>query len=350
MMQVRSDYSLPRAVVRSFATVKTLDQLAHRLDTQVFALEFLARSPHYHEFRVPKKSGGQRMIEDPEEVLKDHLRRLNQVLQCAYFECRSEAAYAFQLATEDPADTRNILTNARRHLHHGWLLNLDFEDFFHQISREEVMAVFLGPPFRFSEEIASLLASLTTYKGRLPMGSPTSPALSNFATLALDRDLLDFARHHQWTYTRFADDLTFSGHEAISDDQLREVKAICAMHHFGINDAKVRLCSPDMTKIVTGLKVSDRVELPDDYLPMVLGEIQKYAHALELNHRTGRDDTPWMRKFAQQVEGHLRFVRYVMGANSPEYQRASHAYRKAGESAQTYDAVSWLDMGYWEMF
>lgn len=343
------EYSPKLAVLRTFTQARNTEEMAFLLETHPSTLQFFAENQVYNEFFVKKKSGGDRLIENPEEDLKELLRKLNHYLQNAYFVCRSSAAYAFQLAAEDEEEPRNILTNAKRHTKRDWLLNVDFQDFFHQVSRDEVLSIFEKPPFGFSEELANLLAMLTTHKGRLPMGAPTSPVLSNFATLGLDHDLLEFSALHHWTYTRFADDLTFSSFQHINPEQIVELKGLCRIHQFEINESKIKLCGPGMPKIVTGLKVDQSVGLKDDYLPMILTEIQKFAHAYELNFRTGNEPTSWLRKFEQQIEGHLRFVHFVMGWGSPEYQKAHSAYINAKKSASQFDAASWLDYGYWDI-
>lgn len=202
---------------------------------------------------------------------------------------RTSAAYAFQLSDDDELhEIRNILTNAQSHLNRAWMLNADFLDFFHQVRQQEVFEIFFAPPFNFSEELAMLLMRLTTYKGRLPMGAPTSPVLSNFATIGLDFDLLDFSKKNRWTYTRYADDLTFSSNSAITDGHLLEIRGICNMYGYVFNEKKVKIFSPAMPKTVTGLKVSDCVGLPDDYAENLSAEIQKLAHALEINYHSNR--------------------------------------------------------------
>lgn len=343
-----AQYSYQQTTQNIFCQVRTVDDLARLLKTQVFALEFFAKNPSYNEFKIPKKNGGFRLLEDPEENLKAIQRELNYYLQCCYYLRRTSAAYAFQLADDDDDETeiRNILTNAQCHLNRDWMLNADFLDFFHQVSQQEVFEVFLSPPFNFQEDLAMLLMNLTTYKGRLPMGAPTSPVLSNFATIGLDYDLLDYSKRHQWVYTRYADDLNFSSYNAITHEHLIEIKGICKLYNFVFNENKVKIYSPGMPKTVTGLKVSDKICLPDDYLPNLTQEIQKLAHVFEVNFRTGREESTWVRKFEQQIEGHLEFMRFILGENHQEYQDMARYYEKAQNPAANYDPISWLEIGY----
>jgi RNA-directed DNA polymerase len=334
---------------RTFCQVRSVNDLARLLETEVFALDFFAQNPAYHTFEIPKKTGGFRLIEDPDDVFKEILRLLNHYLQSCYFINRSSAAYGFQLADEVEADSRNIKTNAQRHLRHDWLLNADFLNFFHYVSHEAVLAIFSKEPFNFKEDLALLLANLTTYKGRLPMGSPTSPVLSNFATLTLDHDLLSYAQTQHFTYTRFADDLTFSSFSPINTLHITDISVMCSAYGFVFNEKKVHIFSPKMPKMVTGLKVSDTIGLPDDYLPNLTKEIKKFATVMEINFRTGKQETKWIKKFEQQIEGHLEFAKFVLGENSMDFQAVENEYKQAQNPQDHYDPIDWLEIGYWKL-
>ena len=107
---------------------------------------------------------------------------LNDYLQAVYWLQKTSSAYGFVIRPTDARDEpRNIVTNAEQHLRKAWLLNADLEDFFHYVTADEVLRVFTEKPFEFPTDLANLLTRLTTLNGRLPMGAPTSPVLSNLA-------------------------------------------------------------------------------------------------------------------------------------------------------------------------
>ena len=82
---------------------------------------------------------------------------------------------------------------------------------------------------------------LFTYKGRLPMGTPTSPVLSNLAAIPLDNALTGWAGERGATFTRFVDDLTFSSTTAaFSPKYLKEITAICDEHRLNLNPFKTK--------------------------------------------------------------------------------------------------------------
>ena len=197
--------------------MRHLKHLAVLVKTPAYQLQLIAVKPAYHCFGVQKKDGSMRLIEDPEPALKKIQRRLNHLLQCVYFFYRSDAAYGFLMNQGNDPEPRNILTNAERHLGCQWLFNADIEDFFHQVEQEQILQLFLAPPFELPMTIADILTKLTTFKGRLPMGAPTSPILSNFGSLEMDTDLSDMAKWEGWTYTRYADDMSFSSAKPFPD-------------------------------------------------------------------------------------------------------------------------------------
>ncbi|MCB0583386.1 MAG: RNA-directed DNA polymerase, partial [Phaeodactylibacter sp.] len=178
---------------KRFLSSGTLEELALYLGKASLKLLALAELPSYNEFRIPKKSGGMRRIEDPTPELKKVQRKLNDYLQAVYHFQRTDAAYGFLANPVDDPSPRHILSNARVHMGCRWLLNVDAKDFFHMVSEERVKQVFQSGPFHFEEPIAGLLASLCCYKGRLPMGAPTSPILSNFASVPMDHALMELA-------------------------------------------------------------------------------------------------------------------------------------------------------------
>lgn len=331
-----------------FCQIKTVPELAFRLGVHISILLNHADNPVYEVFKIPKKSGKMRLIEDPDDNLKEILRNLNQYLQAIYFLNRSEAAYGFLISPEG-IKPRNIKTNAECHCGCIWMLNADFLNFFHQVKTQEVFEIFLSPPFNCDEKVATVLAKLTTYHGRLPMGAPTSPVLSNFATRLLDSDLLNLAAKHGWTYTRFADDLTFSGKNPITIAHFEEIKAICSLYNFEFNLEKIKIISPTQQKYVTGLLVTDRVDIPSEYLGNLQKEIDKLRVALEINYRTGRQPSAWLERFKQQIEGGIEFVRQIESAHSEDYRKILKYYEDA-QRIDTFEQASWLEFGYHNFF
>jgi retron-type reverse transcriptase len=227
---------------------------------------------HYVQFQVPKKSGGSRTLSAPHQhlataqrwILKSILARLS----------ADPAAHGF-------LPQRSIVTNARPHAGRAVVINLDLEAFFPSIEFPRVRKLFerLG----YSPAVATILALLCTecprrevlYSGTryfvatgprgLPQGACTSPALSNRVARRLDRRLSGLAVKLGAIYTRYADDITFSGDTDIAQKigyLLARVRHIASDEGFAVNESKTRVQRRNRAQMVTGLVVNDMPALP----------------------------------------------------------------------------------------
>lgn len=230
-----------------------LAELARRLGIEA---ELLRRTePRYREFSIPKRSGGSRRILAPEDTLRD-LQRL--ILRRVLARLKAHpCATGFERG-------QSIVTNARPHAGRDIVLRTDIRDFFESTSAKRVEAYFRK--IGWNREAAGVLTRLCTYKGGLPQGAPTSPRLSNLVNTPLDAALASAARRHNITYTRYADDMTFS-----SDAKERE--ALMRLLGFARHAAgelgytlhggkKTRIRRRHERQLVTGLVVNNSPRLP----------------------------------------------------------------------------------------
>jgi RNA-directed DNA polymerase len=155
----------------------------------------------YVVFPISKKSGQPRTISAPCTSIKIIQRKLSQVLYSVYEPKAS--VHGFVAA-------RSILTNAQQHANKRFILNIDLKDFFHSIEFKRVRGIFVNPPYKLPQEVAIVLARICCHSGRLPQGAPTSPIISNMICARMDSELRKLAKECQCTYTRYADDITFS--------------------------------------------------------------------------------------------------------------------------------------------
>ncbi len=331
----------------AFGRLHTLDDLCVLLNRPRYQLTLLAQHPVYQCFEIPKKSGGFRSIEDPVPPLKKIQRKLNEYLQSAYHIRRTAAAFAFQIGVENDKHPRNILTNAQPHLNRPYLLNADFLDFFHYVHFEDVYQIFQGEVFDFDDELAKLLTQLTTYNGRLPMGAPSSPVLSNFATIALDNRLMQLAKENDWAFTRFADDLTFSALAPFQPHHLNLIRQIADEFGYVFNEKKVKFKGPDDEKTVTGLRLGEAApELPTEFVEGLNEDISKLRTVTEIQYRTGKRESKWVERFKQQVKGQLAFAEYVLDSSDPGYQLLLQSYEHALDPPELFGPVKWNDFNY----
>ncbi|HZN34707.1 MAG TPA: reverse transcriptase family protein, partial [Pirellulaceae bacterium] len=242
-----------------------------RLRWLAFHSDAAART-HYVRFQVPKKSGGTRELAAPHKTLKKAqqwiLSRILAKLPA------HDAAHGF-------VPGRSTVTGARLHTGKEVVVNLDLKDFFPTITFPRVKGALaqLG----YSPAAATILALLctesprrtVTYAGQtlhvatgprsLPQGACTSPALSNLIARRLDARLSGLCRKLGWTYTRYADDLTFSagGETATKVGYLlARVRHIAQDEGFAVNEPKTRVQRRNTRQSVTGLVVNDAVGVP----------------------------------------------------------------------------------------
>ena len=281
----------------------------------------LGTNPVYREFYIPKKNGKKRHIEDPVSILKRVQDYLADFLQAVYYFNRTRGAYGFMLRPADDPNPRHVLSNAELHLGAKWLLNMDMKDFFHNVKEDAVRVLFAAPLLNFPKDLCELLAGLVCYKGRLPMGAPSSPVISNLVTIPLDQDLQHLADRQQWTYSRYADDMSFSSQEEIPSSMVSEITRIVQVWGFDINPTKNRYFEPeDSQKEVTGLLVGGKtIQLPEDYLPQLeaaINHLSKVVDAKFLTNTGRSQSTKWLNDLRQGVKGKLEFARHILGAVS----------------------------------
>lgn len=313
-------------------------------------LSTLAYWPVYHEFKVLKRNGGFRPIEAPEKNLKKVQRRLNAALQCLYFFEKPEASYGFILSHKGNKAPRNILTHASCHIGANYMVNVDFENFFHQIKKEKIYDVFRKPPLHLSRDTAYLLTDLCTHKSRLPMGAPTSPVLSNLAAMKLDLELREWAGKLGILYTRFVDDLSFSSSREIKPSFLWSLKERLKAFELKLNDSKTKWFGHLDTKVVTGLEVSDQVRVPGSFFYELSEDLKRLKYAVEAHYQVlGFQESELIESFKQQLSGKIGFIQMIYGVQDKRFIKYLEAYEKAINPNLEKLSVRWTDFPYKSM-
>lgn len=202
---------------------------------------------YYRVYTVSKRSGGTRQIEAPRRFLKIIQKWIN-----SYILLKRELLPAVTGFVHG----KNIFTNAKAHLPSKNLMVVDIEDFFPSIHRQKIARVFRE--FGFPVDVVRLLTGLCTYERRLPQGAPTSPLLSNIAFRSVDEALQ--VKAHKWgcVYTRYADDLAFSGDRVFSIQDVQEVSGILQEAGFSVNYQKTRIIGSGGRQILAGLIVNQK--------------------------------------------------------------------------------------------
>ncbi len=277
---------------------------------------------HYVHFTVPKRSGGVRILSAPH-------RKLAAAQKWVFTNILD------RLPVEPPAHGfvagRGVVSNAEPHVGRAIVVNMDLESFFPGVGFARVRSVFhrLG----YSPAAATVLALLCTecprepvvYAGQtyyvavgprgLPQGACTSPGLSNQVARRLDKRLGGLARKLGLTYTRYADDLTFSGDAAFNEKVgylMARVRHLAQDEGFTVNEKKSRVLRRNAAQTVTGVVVNAKPSLPRKELRRLRAILHRAcADGLESQNRDGRPDfRAWLRgKIA-----HVNMVRPDLGA------------------------------------
>ena len=203
----------------------------------------LLEDEYFTSFEIPKRTSGKRTIDAPKKDLK--------AVQAWVLRNILEKVVVSKYAT---AFIRNkgLLDNVKVHEGNRYFLKIDLVNFFNSIKRNNIESIF--DTIGYGSVPAKILTDLVTYKGRLPQGGVTSPALSNIVTTKLDRRIAGYCAKRNISFTRYADDITFSASTPENlNPTLKVVQDIIEHEGFRINKQKIRRMGPSKRCTVTGL-------------------------------------------------------------------------------------------------
>ena len=271
------------------------------------ALQFT--SYFYRTFDIDKKNGKKRTITEPLPSLKEiQYWILYSILEKIDVHNYSKAYIK----------GKSIKDNVRFHKNKKYVLTLDINNFFPSIKLNLVTKVFSD--IGYSPILSNLLAKLCCLDDRLPQGAPTSPLLSNIIMKSFDEAIRLYCNPLKIMYTRYADDLTFSGdfHE---NEIIEIVKNELSKMGLDLNYSKIRLMGKHERQIVTGITVNSKAQVPPaerNSIRMAVHCIKKYG--LE-NHMQRMKIT--QNNYLKHLLGKVNYVLFINGENSEfrEYQK-----------------------------
>ena len=259
------------ACLLGFKDTKYINYLLYKIRTENL----------YETFSIPKKNGGERVIHAPKRDLKFLQKKLAEVLwDCYVFDLEKKSknknvkvpklSHAFE-------KNKSIITNAQVHRNKKYVLNLDLKNYFDSFNFGRVRGFFIkDKDFQVIPEIATMIAQIACYDGKLPQGAPSSPIITNLITRILDYRIVKLAKKYRFSYTRYADDLTFSTNRDLSSNKLRSAKILekflCELENlivssgFEINSQKTRLSDNMQRQEVTGLVVNKKISVKREYI------------------------------------------------------------------------------------
>jgi RNA-directed DNA polymerase len=260
-------YSLPHLCLLAGVNIKNVVEIANT-----------DRLNFYKRFKLKKKRGGYRVIHIPNDELK-YLQRwiLANILEKrqSHYSCKG---------FDKLSSTKQ---NAEIHLKSDAILKLDLLRFYDSINEKRIYGIFRS--FGYQKNLAISFAKLCTTEpdklfldsfkqkeqnlknnillrideGFLPQGSPTSPKLSNLIANNLDNRLSKLADKNDLKYSRYADDLTFSGNIETLKRIKKVIYKIIIDENFFVNYSKTKFLIRGNPFFITGLSVNnDKVTIP----------------------------------------------------------------------------------------
>ncbi len=167
---------------------------------------------------------------------------------------------------------KGVIMNAMRHIDQQHMLVLDIRDCFPSITVAMIQNALIKSDF--DPAVAKMLTRIVTFKGRLPQGPPSSPAVMNLVLRNVDSELESLAKNDQIVYTRYMDDLCFSGNRDLSF-LIPQVKRILRQHSFKVNSNKVKIWGPEGQHTVTKIIVSTELNPNPEFLAALTNELKK---------------------------------------------------------------------------
>lgn len=264
---------------------------------------------HYEYLEIPKKDGTKRKLLVPDYLLKTIQKNiLHHIL------------YGINISTYVTSYRKgeNMVSNARPHLKQPMILKLDIKDFFNHITFEQVKKNVFKEEY-FPEAISTLLTVLCCYHGKLPQGAPTSPMISNIILKEFDEIVGTWCKERNIVYTRYSDDLTFSG-TFEKQEIIMLVKQQLNQFGFRLNTKKTRLLTSQNRQIVTGIVVNEHLQVPRKYrkeLRKTIYYCQKFGVKKHLENKQIEIEE---KEYIQSLKGKILFVLQV-NPNDKEFKQ-----------------------------
>ena len=313
----------------------------------------------YNSFTIPKKNGGERIIHAPKKELKFLQKKLANVLWECYLESIESKSKGKNFKTPVLSHAfekgKSIITNSQIHRNKKYILNIDLKNFFDSFNFGRVRGFFIKDrDFAVTPEIATVIAQIACYQDKLPQGAPSSPIITNLITRILDYRIVKIAKKYRFTYSRYADDMTFSTNRELNSNKLRaskelnnfltELEEVIISSGFEINPKKTRLSNNMQRQEVTGLVVNKKINVKREYVKNTRAmAFQLYKDGVfeidkkpgTLNQLTGRfafifqieQYNNYLLYKKSLIQNNLDSQKYLLGRNSSKKSESKYYWK-----------------------
>lgn len=309
------------------------------------------RHKMYHRFSITNAKGKVRKIDAPDDRLK-HLQRCISALLDKVYNVRNPV-HGFVAG-------KSVKTNANSHVKKRFIVNLDIKNFFPSITENRVKGVLSAQGI--DARVSEIIARICTLDGKLPQGAPSSPVLSNMICFRLDKQLQAFAKTNRSIYTRYADDITFSGWQPLStffngacpssghfspDTLVQSLQDIFKTNGFSINPDKAHYADRHSRRTVTGLKVNEFVNVDRRFIRnirSVLNNIEK--HGLEKAQATFSEKFSGTGKtdLGAHLNGKISWLGFIRGQYNPIFRKVALRFNNCFPEQKISLPPTWEDV------
>ena len=264
---------------------------------------------NYKKYKIKKRTGGYRIIYQPNDILKQiQTRILNNILENKSIS-KYAKAYHKNISLKD---------NALPHINKTMILKLDIKDFFENISFWNIYNGCFSIEY-FPKSVGMILTYLCTYENHLPQGSPTSAYISNLVMKNFDETIANWCELRKINYTRYSDDMTFSG-EFNPSELIKIVRK--ELYHLGLelNDKKIHVIYKSSCQNVTGIVVNEKIQVSRAYRQKIRQEIyyiNKYGLESHLKSKNIKLDK---KEYLNKLYGKILYVLQI-NENDKQFNR-----------------------------
>lgn len=259
----------------------------------------------YRKFHIKKHNGNLRTIHEPLPTLKNIQKWLLENLFSNIKISKFAKAYVKEVSIKE---------NVRFHRGQKTVLKLDLKNFFPSIKSKDIYHSLMQ--CGYSKQLTVLITELCVINNRLPQGAPTSPILSNIVLKTFDDQVSDYCIKNKIRYTRYADDMTFSGDFNIGE-VIAHVKRNLSKLNLKLNDKKTRVLRNNTRQLVTGITVNEKIQVAKPYRKNIRLEmyfINKYGLSDHLNHNKYQGSK------ISYVKSLLGKIKYCIFINPKDYE------------------------------
>ncbi len=269
--------------------IKKINKILYNISNNIDA--------NYEEIIIHKKSGGLRFLYEPSKELKSIQKRiLKNVLEEKKL---SNYSYAYRKKV-------SVLDNAKPHVKKNVIVKLDIKDFFDNITFNMVYDSCFNETL-YPKKMGMLFTNLCMYNNKLPAGAPTSGFISNMVLRSFDEKVGYYCEKRKINYTRYCDDLTFSGDFNVKD-LIKYVNKLLYEYNFRLNKKKIKVVSKKTRQQVTGIVVNEKVNIRRNYKRKIRQEIyyiKKYGLKSHLKNITYKSDA---KPYLLNLLGRINYV------------------------------------------